>query len=129
MNPPVSIKKKVHTLAYLENAYEIEYTQALDTVSTCSIRLPADDPKAKYLDPNNLIEIEDNGESVGLFWIEQIIKVKEANSIYYNIIGYHAINSPDCRFRRRSRHYRRRRRNTEAANKWTGILAGAIMIM
>lgn len=99
MNPPVSIKKidrenkKVHTLAYLENAYEIEYTQALDTVSTCSIRLPADDPKAKYLDPNNLIEIEDNGESVGLFWIEQIIKVKEANSIYYNIIGYHAINS------------------------------------
>lgn len=99
MNPPVSIKKidrenkKVHTLAYLENAYEIEYTQALDTVSTCSIRLPADDPKAKYLDPNNLIEIEDNGESVGLFWIEQIIKVKEANSIYYNVIGYHAINS------------------------------------
>ena len=99
MNPPVSIKKidrenkKVHTLAYLENAYEIEYTQALDTVSTCSIRLPADDPKAKYLDPNNLIEIEDNGESVGLFWVEQIIKVKEANSIYYNIIGYHAINS------------------------------------
>lgn len=99
MNPPVSIKKidrenkKVHTLAYLENAYEIEYTQALDTVSTCSIRLPADDPKAKHLDPNNLIEIEDNGESVGLFWIEQIIKVKEANSIYYNIIGYHAINS------------------------------------
>ncbi len=99
MNPPVIIKKidrenkKVHTLAYLENAYEIEYTQALDTVSTCSIRLPADDPKAKYLDPNNLIEIEDNGESVGLFWIEQIIKVKEANSIYYNVIGYHAINS------------------------------------
>lgn len=99
MNPPVSIKKidrenkKVHTLAYLENAYEIEYTQALDTVSTCSIRLPADDPKAKYLDPNNLIEVEDNGESVGLFWIEQIIKVKEANSIYYNVIGYHAINS------------------------------------
>ena len=99
MNPPVSIKKidrenkKVHTLAYLENAYEIEYTQALDTVSTCSIRLPVDDPKAKYLDPNNLIEIEDNGESVGLFWIEQIIKVKEANSIYYNVIGYHAINS------------------------------------
>ena len=99
MNPPVSIKKidrenkKVHTLAYLENAYEIEYTQALDTVSTCSIRLPADDPKAKYLDPNNLIEIEDNGESVGLFWVEQIIKVKEANSIYYNVIGYHAINS------------------------------------
>ena len=99
MNPPVSIKKidrenkKVHTLAYLENAYEIEYTQALDTVSTCSIRLPADDPKAKYLDPNNLIEIEDNGESVGLFWVEQIIKVKEVNSIYYNIIGYHAINS------------------------------------
>ncbi len=99
MNPPVSIKKidrenkKVHTLAYLENAYEIEYTQALDTVSTCSIRLPADDPKAKYRYPNNLIEIEDNGEAVELFWIEQIIKVKEANSIYYNVIGYHAINS------------------------------------
>jgi phage minor structural protein len=46
-------------LAYLQNAYDITYTQQLNSVWTAEFKLPYSDYKKQYCEPFNLVEIWD----------------------------------------------------------------------
>ncbi|MCI8554154.1 MAG: hypothetical protein HFJ80_04325 [Clostridiales bacterium] len=97
MVPPVAIKQRdrktgtLKTLAWLENAHSVKYSLIANGISTCSFRLPADDPKARYIQPQSLIEITDNGETVGLFCIYDRLLIKEDEGVLVEVQGRHVI--------------------------------------
>lgn len=67
-------RKTAKRLAYLQNAYEITYTQETNSVWSASFKLPYSDEKKEYCQPLNYVVIwdEDNGGAdkyVGLFRI------------------------------------------------------------
>ena len=98
MNPPVVIKQidrragKVKTVAWLENAHSIEYNRIANGISTCAFRLPADDPNAKYIGPQSLIEITDSDEGVGLYRISDRQQMKDKAGLFYQVTGRHVID-------------------------------------
>lgn len=56
-------------LAYLENAFDIEYTTKMNELWTASFSLPIDDDKIQYCDYFNFVELFENGCRVELFRI------------------------------------------------------------
>ena len=95
-------------LAFLENAYEISYTQQTNSIWNGKFKLPYSDYKKQYCEPLNFVEIWDidgggNDKYVGLFRIMSVTeKIGEGvDHILYtlehvmstllesNILGYH----------------------------------------
>ena len=76
MGKPISVydNRTRKRLAYLENAYNISYSKSTTSIWTASFSLPFSDPKTKYCEPFNYVELweEDNSgkpERVELFRI------------------------------------------------------------
>lgn len=76
-------------LAYLQNAYKISYVKNTSTLWTASFSLPYSDPKVKYCESFNLVELWDQdagGEDryVGLFRI--MPRTEETLGIQANVV-------------------------------------------
>lgn len=56
-------------LAFLQNAYQIGYKLEMNKIWSAHFTLPYDDPKNRYCQPLNYLEIYDGEEYVGLFRI------------------------------------------------------------
>ena len=56
-------------IAVLENVIEPGYTKAHNEIWSAHFTLPYNDPKRKYCQPFNYVEIKDEGEYIGLFRI------------------------------------------------------------
>lgn len=56
-------------LAFLQNAYQIGYKMDMNQVWSARFTLPYDDPKNKYCQPLNYVEVYDDEEYIGLFRI------------------------------------------------------------
>ena len=56
-------------LAFLQNAFNIGYSIELNALWTARFSLPYSDPKRKYCDYFNFIELWDGDRNVGLFRI------------------------------------------------------------
>jgi phage minor structural protein len=61
--------QSMQIVAYLENAFAIGYETPLNTIWPASFSLPANDPKNAECLPLRFVEIDDNGEHIGLFRI------------------------------------------------------------
>jgi phage minor structural protein len=61
--------QSMQLVAYLENAFAIGYETPLNTIWPASFSLPANDPKNNECLPLRFVEIDDNGEHIGLFRI------------------------------------------------------------
>lgn len=61
--------QRMKKLAYLQNAYNINYELTLNELWYASFTLPADDPKNIYCQPFNYVEIFDGKERIELFRI------------------------------------------------------------
>lgn len=56
-------------LAFLQNAYRVGYKLDMNQVWSARFTLPYDDPKNKYCQPLNYVEVYDDEEYIGLFRI------------------------------------------------------------
>ena len=56
-------------LAFLQNAYRIGYKLDMNQVWSARFTLPYDDPKNRYCQPLNFVEVYDDEEYIGLFRI------------------------------------------------------------
>lgn len=114
MAKPISVYDG-HTrkrLAYLQNAYKISYNKKTTTLWTASFSLPYSDPKTKYCQSFNLVELWDvdaggEDEYIGLFRImPQTRKTlgTDANIVYTlehvlatllddTLLGYHEVGN------------------------------------
>ncbi len=114
MSKPISVydNRTRKRLAYLENAYNISYNKNTNSIWTAEFSLPFSDPKTKYCQSFNYIELwEDDGagkpRNIGLFRImprtEEVLGT-EANIVYHLehvistlfddvLIGYHEIGN------------------------------------
>jgi phage minor structural protein len=114
MSKPISVydNRTRKRLAYLENAYDISYDKSTNSIWNATFSLPFSDPKTKYCQAFNYIELWEEGEggkakNVGLFRImprtEEVLGT-EANIVYQleNVlttllddvmIGYHEIGN------------------------------------
>ena len=97
-NPPVSIlrlnqkTKGLERLAYLENAYDVNYHMKMNTYSLCGFNLPKNDAKAKYIKQGHFIEIYDNGERLALFRIVKQKRSKDKDDAHIEVTCMHAIH-------------------------------------
>lgn len=98
-NPPISICRinrntaSMERVAYLPHAYEIGYTLKRNDVSTCSFSIPLNAPGAEYLTPTALIEIQDNGEQIGLFKVATRQRIKNADGVLLKVTANHVIST------------------------------------
>lgn len=98
-NPPISICRVnreaacIERVAYLPHAYEIGYTLKRNEVSTCSFSIPLSAPGAEYLTPTVLIEIQDNGEQIGLFKVATRQRIKNADGVLLKVTAKHVIST------------------------------------
>lgn len=67
-------------LAFLQNAYNIEYTKELNSLWTASFSMPLEDNKNQYCDYFNFIELYDGEDYAGLFRIMPTQMDKSTNS-------------------------------------------------
>lgn len=67
-------------LAFLGNAYHIGYKKCLNTLWTAQFTLPRNDPKNKYCQHFNYVDIYDQDEYIGLFRIVPTQMTKNANT-------------------------------------------------
>lgn len=97
-NPPVSIlrlnqkTKGLERLAYLENAYDVNYHMKMNTYSLCGFKLPKNDAKAKYIKQGHFVEIYDNGERLALFRIVKQKRSKDKDDAHIEVTCMHAIH-------------------------------------
>jgi phage minor structural protein len=94
-------------LAYLQNAYNIGYTQELNALWTARFSLPYSDPKRKHCKYFNFVDIYDGERYVGLFRIMPTATSRSAdgNSVTYEcehvlatllddvLLGWHEIGN------------------------------------
>lgn len=114
MAKPISVydNRTRKRLAYLQNAYDISYDKSTNSIWTAAFSLPFSDPKTRYCQAFNYIELWEenssgNPENVGLFRImpstEEVLGT-EANIVYHLehvlstllddvMIGYHEIGN------------------------------------
>jgi phage minor structural protein len=69
MSVPQIFDRNMKRLAYLDNAISVGYTLELNSIWTATFTMPADDPKNKYCEPLNFVEIYDGNERIDLFRI------------------------------------------------------------
>ena len=69
MSVPQIFNRDMKRLAYLDNAMSVGYTLELNSIWTATFTMPADDPKNKYCEPLNFVEIYDGNERIDLFRI------------------------------------------------------------
>ena len=69
MSVPQIFDRNMKRLAYLDNAMSVGYTLELNSLWLATFTMPADDPKNKYCDALNFVEIFDGDERVDLFRI------------------------------------------------------------
>ena len=62
-------RKTRKRLAFLQNAYDIGYKLEMNKIWSAQFTLPYDDPKNRYCQPLNYLEIYDGDEYIGLFRI------------------------------------------------------------
>ena len=67
-------------LAFLGNAYHIGYKKCLNTLWTAQFTLPRNDPKNKYCQHFNYVDIYDQDEYIGLFRIVPTQMTKNAST-------------------------------------------------
>lgn len=79
-------------LAYLQNAYDIEYQKQTNSVWSASFSLPYSDDKKIYCNAFNYVEIWDKGNNediyIGLFRIISVIETKNAGESNVSTIRY-----------------------------------------
>lgn len=98
-NPPVVIcrinreTKQWERIAYLENAYDVNYTLSTTGLSTMIFKLPISDPKSEYLQPFACVELWDHNEVIGHFRIKHRRICKDAGNEYIEIDAEHLIAS------------------------------------
>ena len=85
MTSVVVYDRSLQKIAYLENAFDVCYTQKLNDLSTAQFSLPIDDDKNKFCQPFNFVEIFDGDDRVDLFRIlpTQLTKDGDTRSIKY----------------------------------------------
>lgn len=73
--------RNMKKIAYLQNAMDIGYDLKLNELWTAKFSLPAGDPKNKYCEPFNYVEIFDGTERIELFRIMPSILTRSTTGI------------------------------------------------
>lgn len=81
---PQIYDRSMNRLAFLQNASQVGYSMALNTLYTASFTLPADDEKNIYCQAGNFAEIYDGEKRIELFRIvgEDVSRSTEAHTAY-----------------------------------------------
>lgn len=64
---PILYDTNMKRIAYLHNAYDIEYELQKNKLATCSFSMPLNDEKMKLVQPKYFIELWDHHKRVGMF--------------------------------------------------------------
>lgn len=64
---PILYDTNMKRIAYLQNAYDIEYELQKNKLATCSFSMPLNDEKMKLVQPKYFIELWDHHKRVGMF--------------------------------------------------------------
>ncbi|MGK0554465.1 phage tail spike protein [Macrococcus capreoli] len=64
---PILYDSNMKRIAYLHNAYDIEYELQKNKLATCSFSMPLNDEKMKLVQPKYFIELWDHHKRIGMF--------------------------------------------------------------